>query len=138
MYLLDTNAVSDLRKAGTRSENPGLVAWATGVSNLDLFLSSISVLELEIGVQRVERRDAKQGRVLRRWLSEAVLPAFVDQILSFDLAAALLCAEYHVPNPSSDRDSFIAAIAASHELTVVTRNQRDFAPFGVALINPWT
>ena len=137
MFLLDTNVVSELRRAAIGEANEYLVAWASGVPSSALYLSSISVLELEIGVQRVERRDARQGKVLRSWLSERVMPAFRGRILPFDEASAVICAQYHVPNPQPDRDSFIAAIAESNDMTVVTRNVKDFEPLGVRVLNPW-
>ncbi len=137
MYLLDTNVVSELRKAASGAANRNLVIWASGVEAGNLFISSITLLELEIGVQRVERRDKRQGTVLRRWLSEKVKPAFLDRILPFDAGSAEICAGYHVPNPKSDRDSYIAAIAAQNEMVVVTRNQKDFDQFGVSILNPW-
>ena len=134
MYLVDTNVVSELRRA----DNERLVAWAASVESGSLYLASISLLELEIGVQRLERRDKRQGKVLRKWLSGKVKPAFEGRILPFDEQAAERCAKYHVPNPRPDRDSFIAAIAECHKLTVVTRNERDFSTFDVSILNPWT
>ena len=137
MFLLDTNVVSELRKAGSPNADAYLVRWAGSVESGHLYLSSISVLELEIGVLRMERRDKRQGAVLRSWLANRVLPAFDGRVLPFDLAAAEHCAQFHVPNPRSDRDSFIAAIAQVHDLTVVTRNVQDFEPLDVPLLNPW-
>lgn len=115
----------------------GVSTWAASVDSGHLYLSSITTLELEIGVRRMERRDRRQGKVLRAWLEERVRPAFSGRVLPFDAEAAERCAEYHVPDPRPERDSFIAATAAVHQLTVVTRNVRDFEPFGVSLINPW-
>ena len=137
MFLLDTSVVSELRKAGTSKADVNLTQWAGSVESGYLYLSSISVLELEIGVLRMERRDKRQGKVLRLWLANRVLPAFDGRVLPFDLAAAECCAQFHVPHPRSDRDSFIAAIAQVHNLTVVTRNIQDFEPLGVPLLNPW-
>jgi predicted nucleic acid-binding protein len=137
VFLLDTNVVSELRKAGTSNADVNLSQWASSVESGYLYLSSISVLELEIGVLRMERRDKRQGKVLRAWLANRVLPAFDGRVLPFDLAAAERCARFHVPDPRSDRDSFIAAIAQVHNLIVVTRNIQDFEPLGVSLLNPW-
>ena len=75
--------------------------------------------------------------MLRTWIDEKVLPRFGRKIISIDTAIALKCASLHVPNPRSDRDAFIAATALVHDLTVVTRNTRDFEPTGVKLFNPW-
>lgn len=137
MFLLDTNVVSELRKAGSPLQEIRVVEWANGVSPSALFLSSITVLELEIGVLRVEQRDHRQGAILRTWLAEQVLPAFESRIIPFDTRVAQRCAELHVPDPRADRDSFIAATALVHGLTVVTRNTSDFQSTGVELLNPW-
>lgn len=137
MYLLDTNVVSELRKAKSGKADAGVIAWAAGIPASELFLSAISVLELEMGVLLVERRDAAQGTVLRSWLDRHVLPAFADRILPVDAAVARRCARLHVPDPRAERDALIAATALVHELTVVTRNVGDFEATGVRLLNPW-
>lgn len=137
MYLLDTNVVSELRKAATRKAEPKVLAWANRVSTATLFLSAVTVLELEIGILLVERRDPAQGSALRSWLDTQVLPAFTDRILPVDTAVARRCAGLHVPDRRSDRDAVIAATALVHQLTIVTRNVEDFAPTGAKLLNPW-
>ena len=137
MYLLDTNVVSELRKAKTGKADARVVEWAASIPAADLFLSVISVLELETGVLRVERRDPKQGLVLRAWLESQVLPAFSERILAVDLAVAQRCARLHVPDPRAERDALIAATALVHGLTVVTRNVADFEASAVPLLNPW-
>lgn len=137
MYLLDTNVVSELRKAAARKADPKVLAWANGVSTALLFLSAVTVLELEIGVLLVERRDPSQGSALRSWLDTRVLPAFTDRILPVDTAVARRCARLHVPQRRSDRDALIAATALVHQLTIVTRNVEDLAPTGAKLLNPW-
>ena len=135
MYLLDTNVVSELRR-GNRT-NPGVSAWARGIDPADLFLSSITILEIEIGILLMERRDSAQGTLLRRWLEHRVLPAFESRILPIDTAVAQRCAGLHVPDPRAERDALIAATALVHRLKVVTRNTADFQPMGNDLINPW-
>lgn len=137
MYLLDTNVVSELRKAKTGKADKNVVAWAQSVLPSSLFLSAISVLELETGILLIERRDVAQGKMLRQWLETQVLPAFAERILPVDTAVARQCATLHVPDPRSDRDALIAATALVHHMTVVTRNVDDFNPTGVALLNPW-
>ena len=137
MYLLDTNVVSELRLATSGRANQGLLQWVEREPLDCLFLSSISILELEVGVLRVERRDTKQGTTLRGWLDQQVKPAFAQRILGFDNAAAVYCAQMHVPDPKAERDSYIAAIATAHKLPVVTRNTADFESMGVTLINQW-
>ncbi len=137
MYLLDTNVVSELRKAKSGKANKHVVKWGSEAQTSHLFLSVITLLELETGVQLVERRDKKQGKMLRIWLNEYVLPAFQGRIIPIDTAVALCCAEPHVPDPRSDRDALIAATALTHKMTVVTRNVSDFKYIDVPIINPW-
>lgn len=137
MYLLDTNVVSELRKAKSKRLNKNVAAWARRVSAPTLFLSVITVLELEMGVLLIQRRDAAQGAILRTWVDEHVLPAFSGRILAIDTAIAQCCAALHVPDPRSDRDALIAATAKVHGLTVVTRNVADFESMGIKLLDPW-
>lgn len=137
MFLLDTNVVSELRKVKTGKADKNVTAWAESVSANDLFLSSITILELEIGVGLVERRDDSQGKMLRTWLDNQVLPAFQGRILLVDTLVAQCCAKLHIPNPCADRDSLIAATALVHKMTVVTRNVADFSATGVRILNPW-
>ncbi len=137
MFLLDTNVISELRKAGDGRADTKVVAWLSGVEATTLYLSAITLLELELGVLRVERRDAVQGARLRTWMDRHILPEFLDRVLPVDAAVALRCAPLHVPDPRPDRDIFIAATALVHGMTVVTRNTADFKATGVALLNPW-
>ena len=137
MYLLDTNVVSELRKVGDGKADASVVAWLSGVDAGLLFLSAITLMEVEIGVLRMERRDARQGVRLRGWLTHKVLPGFLDRILPVDAAVALRCASLHVPDPCAERDGLIAATALVHGMTVVTRNEADFEGTGVWLLNPW-
>lgn len=137
MFVLDTNVVSELRKANTGKANANVVAWANSVLPASLFLSVISILELEMGILLIERRDQEQGKMLRNWLENQVLPTFEERILAVDTAVARQCARLHVPDPCSERDALIAATALVHGMTVVTRNVDDFKPTGIAVLNPW-
>ena len=137
MYLLDTNVISELRKVGSGKADARVVAWAQGVDAAALYISAITLLELELGVLQIERRDAAQGAMLRGWLDGQVVPAFGDRILAVDAEVARRCAQLHVPDPRAERDALIAATALIHGMTLVTRNTSDFAPTGVATINPW-
>lgn len=137
MFVLDTNIVSELRKAKAGKADRGVVTWASGVPAEDLFVSVITILELETGVLLVQRRDPKQGALIRAWLDQHVLPAFSGRVLSVDTDVAQRCAALHVPDPRSERDTLIAATAMVHNMTVVTRNVADFQPIGVPLLNPW-
>lgn len=137
MYLLDTNVISELRKVGDGKADAAVVAWVSEVDAGEMFISALTLMELEIGILRVERRDAAQGARLRVWFETQVCPEFEDRTLSIDGAIARRCARLHVPDPKSERDALIAATALEHGLTVVTRNMADFAATGVSLINPW-
>ena len=137
MYLLDTNVVLELRKIRLGKADRYVAKWADSLDAAELYISVITVQELEIGVLLAERRDPSQGSVLRVWLNDHVLPAFNDRILTVDIAVALRSARLHVPNPRPVRDGLIAATALVHGMTVVTRNVADFEPTGVAVINPW-
>jgi len=137
MYLLDTNVVSELRKVGGGRAEPKVAQWAQSVETASLFVSVITIQELEIGIQLAMRRDSTQGELLRQWMNQHVLPAFEGRVLSVDLAVVQRSAALHVPNPRPVRDGLIAATALVHGLTVVTRNLADFQPCGVTLINPW-
>jgi len=137
MYLLDTNVVSELRKAKSGKMDRHVKAWTAGVDAASMFLSVITVLELELGTLLMERRDSRQGTILRNWLENQVFPTFGGRILVVDIAAAQRAAALQVPNPRSYRDSLIAATAIVHGMTVVTRNVKDFAPAGVQVLNPW-
>ncbi|AAW59620.1 type II toxin-antitoxin system VapC family toxin [Gluconobacter oxydans] len=137
MFLLDTNVVSELRKVRAGRADPNVARWAEQVEAETLFLSAITVMELDVGVMRIERRDPAQGSVLRNWLENYVLPEFSNRVLPVDLAVARRCAHLHVPDPGPERDTLIAATGLVHGMTVVTRNTDDFRYSGVPLLNPW-
>jgi len=134
MFLVDTNVVSELRRP--HLADPRLLEWANSVHADELYMSVVTAMELEVGVLRIERRDARQGATLRTWL-DSLLPNFDGRILNVDMRTALRCARLHVPDRRPDRDALIAATAMAHGLTIATRNTSDFAPMGVAFINPW-
>src|SRR5690606_22265252 len=125
MYLLDTNVLSELRKAGDGKADRHVTAWLSGVNAADCFISAMTLMELETGVLRVERRDPAQGGRLRTWLDSHVLPEFAERTLPVDATVALRCARLHVPDPRSERDALIAATAIVHGMTVVTRDTAD-------------
>lgn len=137
MFVLDTNVISELRKIGIRKADSNVAAWAQSVEATDLFVSAITIMELELGVLSIERKDATQGAVLRLWLVRQVLPEFAARTLAVDTAVAQRCAQLHVPDRRGERDALIAATALVHGMTVVTRNVADFVPTGVSILNPW-
>jgi len=137
MFVLDTNVVSELRKIRLGKADPHVAQWADSVDAGSLHISAITVLELELGVLLLERKDPRQGALLRTWLDTQVLPEFNGRIFPVDTAVAQRCARLHVPDPRGERDALIAATALVHGMTVVTRNLADFAATGVPLLNPW-
>ena len=137
MYVLDTNVVSELRKVRIGKADLNVASWAKSVDAADLFVSAITIMELELGVLSIERKDATQGAMLRAWLDQHVLPEFSGRTLSIDTAVALRCARLHVPDKHGERDALIAATALVHGMTVVTRNVADFQSTGVNILNPW-
>lgn len=137
MYLLDTNVVSELRRVRLGRAHANVAQWADHVDVPALFISVITLQELEIGVRLIERRGEKQGAVLRAWLDRQVRSAFDGRILPVDKSVALASARLHVPDPKPFRDGLIAATALVHRMTLVTRNVGDFSGSGVSLLNPW-
>lgn len=137
MFLLDTNVLSEFRKAETGRIDRRVAAWAREQDGNAMFLSVITIEEVEAGVLRLERRDPRQAGILRAWLERSVLLEFSGRIHSIDLEVARRCAPLHVPNPKPERDAWIAATALLHGMTVVTRNVKDFEGMGVAVLNPW-
>jgi predicted nucleic acid-binding protein len=138
MFVLDTNVVSELRKVRAGKANSGVADWATGVSSGQMFLSSITIHELEYGVLLAERNDPDRGAVLRAWLDESVASAFATRILVIDEPVARYAAALHVPNSAPFRDGLIGATALVHRMAVVTRNVKDFERFdGLEVVDPW-
>jgi predicted nucleic acid-binding protein len=137
VYLLDTNVISELRKAGDGKADANVVAWLSSVDAGTFYLSAVTLMEIEFGILRIERRDPIQGGRLRAWMNKHILPEFADRILPVDTAVALRCAALHVPDPCSERDAFIAATALVHGMMIVTRNIADFKAAAVPMLNPW-
>ena len=137
MFLLDTNVISELRKAGSGRADPNVLRWANDHDADTLFVSVVTLMELEIGILSIERRDPAQGKLLREWFERQVLVEFDRRTLAIDATVALRCAKLHVPDRQSERDALIAATALAHGMCVVTRNIDDFIGSGVAVENPW-
>lgn len=135
MWLLDTNVLSELRRRDRT--HPNVAAWADALHPQDLFLSVITILEIEAGALMVARRDKAQGAILRAWIDNRVSTAFEGRVLPIDTKIAQRCASLHVPDPRGERDALIAATALVHRLRIATRNVADFKPMGVDLFNPW-
>lgn len=112
--------------------------WLGAVESDALYLSVATLLELEIGIRRLERRDPRQGAMIRRWKSELVTPTFRGRVLPFDESVADCCAAMQVPDRRPLLNSIVAATAIVHKLTLVTRNVADFLGMPVAIVNPWS
>jgi len=137
MYVLDANVLSELRKVRLGKADANVAAWTESVDAADLFVSVITIMELELGVLSIERKDASQGAMLRAWLEQHVLPEFSGRTLPVDTAVAQRCARLHIPDKRCERDALIAATALVHGMAVVTRNVADFQPTRVTIVNPW-
>ncbi|HEX3986448.1 MAG TPA: type II toxin-antitoxin system VapC family toxin [Acidobacteriaceae bacterium] len=133
MYLLDTNVVSELRKPRPHG---GVLAWIDPISDRDLFLSALTLGELQAGVERTRLQDPPKAALLDAWIDQIEGSC---QIIS--LHAPILREWARLMHRRSDdliEDAMIAATARIHHLTVVTRNIRDFRIFDVPLLNPFT
>ncbi|MER8024878.1 type II toxin-antitoxin system VapC family toxin [Glutamicibacter protophormiae] len=131
-YLLDTNILSDAR----RRSSPALNNWLSQQRISELAISVFTIFELEKGVQRLERRDNVQGRLLREWLEHSVRTTFSRKIHPVTEEIATVAAGLHVPDPMPEMDALIAATALVHGMTLVTRNTKDFDQISVRLLNP--
>jgi predicted nucleic acid-binding protein len=137
MFVLDTNLVSELRKVRFGKADAQVAKWANSINAASLYVSAITIMELEIGVLQIQRRDPAQGAMLCAWMDRRVLPEITGRVLPVDAAVAQCCARLNVPDPYAQRDALIVATALVHGMTVVARNLADFQPSGVALLNLW-
>lgn len=136
-FVLDTNVISELRKSAGKA-HPAVVGWARRQPTGSLFLSVVTILEIELGIARLRRRDIAQSDMLQHWLETGVLTAFRGRVLPIDVPVARRAASFHVPDPRPERDALIAATASVQGMSVVTRNVSDFEALGVTVVNPWT
>lgn len=133
MFLLDTVVLSELRK---RDRNPNVVGWLTGVSADDVFLSAVTIGEIERGIVRQRAKDVAFAEALESWLDHTI-QVYADRILPVDTRVARRWSNLSARIGNDGADLLIAATALEHRLTVVTRNIRHFEPTGVALIDPF-
>ncbi len=137
MYLVDTNVLSEMRKQA--KSDPGVRRFFAGVVREEqgVYVSVVTVGELRRGVESIRHRgDVRQATHLETWLDEIILH-YQDHILEIDADVAQLWGRLRVPNPENALDKLIAATALIHDLTVVTRNQKDFETTGVRVHNPF-
>jgi len=137
MWLLDTNVISEMRKLYTGRADASVERWAASTFVGQMYLSTMTVFEIETGIVRLRRKDKFQADILHDWLHNRVLPEFGRRVIAVDTDIALRCAGLHATADKSDHDSFIAATALVHGFTVATRNVKDFVPMGVKVLNPW-
>ncbi|MCY4583176.1 MAG: type II toxin-antitoxin system VapC family toxin [Chloroflexi bacterium] len=133
MFLLDTDTLSGFRK---RNRDPGLLDWMSAQRMSDLYISVVSVGEIEWGVIRQQRRNPEFARSLAVWL-DGLMTVYAERILPVDLAMARRWGILSGALGHDNSDLFIAAMALEHGLTVVTRNVRHFEPTGVPVLNPF-
>ncbi len=133
-YLVDTNVVSELRK-GPRCD-AGVAEWFTGVDDDGLFLSVLVIGEIQRGVDRVRRRDARGADALARWLENLTI-TYADRILPVTLPIPRLWGSFGVADPVPTVDGLMAATAQHHGLVLVTRNEKDVEVTGVRELNPF-
>ena len=132
MYLLDTNIVSELRKPRPHG---GVMAWLKSTADADLHLSAVTLGEIQAGVEVTREQDADKARQIEDWL-ELVAQSY--NLLPMDGATFRAWAKLmHRQSDTLYEDAMIAATAAVHNLTVVTRDIADFARFDVRLLNPF-
>ncbi len=133
MYVLDTDVVSLLRRP---ERNPTIAHWYEQQDESELYVSVMTIGEIQRGIVRESRRDVAFADILSRWL-QRVLREFTDRILDVDLAVVLRWGELTGVIGHMNSDLLIAATALEHDFAVVTRNVRDFEPTGVSIINPF-
>jgi predicted nucleic acid-binding protein len=136
MFLLDTVVLSELRKS-QRQRNRNLVQWIGEVSSRDLFISVVTIGEIERGIERQRQLDSPFAESLAGWL-DTVLRAYERRILSVDVAVARRWGRLSQKIGNKGLDLAVAATALEHGLTVATRNVSDFEPTGVPVLDPFT
>lgn len=134
MYLLDTGILLELRKAKSGDTDAGLIRWAAGLSRQNMYISVLTLLELETSIAAAERRDPIGSAPLRGWLEAQIPQAFEGHVLPVDTAVVKKRATLPM---SESRDALMAATAAVHGLVLVTRNPAAFKSSRVKLFNPW-
>lgn len=138
MYLIDTNVISELRKKSKANSGVNRFFKQANKEKAALFLSVVTIGELRRGVEMIRHRgDASQADTLAAWL-DTLLSEYTSSILDFTITEALIWGCLRLPHPQNALDKQIAATALTYNLTLVTRNVKDFTGLGIELINPFT
>ncbi|MFC2305249.1 MAG: type II toxin-antitoxin system VapC family toxin [Cardiobacterium hominis] len=137
MYLLNTNIISELKKLDSGKIHPQVQRWAYSINLMQTKISVVSITEIRTGILSLARKDQAQAASLDNWFTNRLLPAYRTRTLSVDTEVALICAQLHIPAKRPINDAYIAATAIAHNLTLVTRNVRDFQGLPLILENPF-
>ena len=137
MYLLDTNIISELKKLDSGKIHPQVQRWAYSINLMQTKISVVSIIEIRTGILSLARKGQAQAASFDNWFTNRLLPAYRTRTLSVDTEVALICAQLHIPTKRPINDAYIAATAIAHNLTLVTRNVRDFQGLPLILENPF-
>lgn len=137
MYLLNTNIISELKKLDSGKIHPQVQRWAYSINLMQTKISVVSIIEIRTGILSLARKDQAQAASLDNGFTNRLLPAYRTRTLSVDTEVALICAQLHIPAKRPINDAYIAATAIAHNLTLVTRNVRDFQGLPLILENPF-
>ncbi|WP_228777398.1 type II toxin-antitoxin system VapC family toxin [Lonepinella koalarum] len=137
MFLIDTNVISELRKIPLGDANVNVSEWAMRIPEEHIFISVVSIMEIKRGILTLQRRDPTQAKIIQQWFENIIKAQFQSRILPINLKTAEICATLHAPNKRPENDAWIAAIALEHNLTLATRNVKDFDIAELKIFNPW-
>lgn len=137
MYLLDTNVVSEIRKVKKNKADKNVVAWLSSVPKESFYTNAVVLMEIERGTLQIERKDPKQAAMLKDWYQTAVKSMFYERVLPIDEATASICATLHLPDLAPENDAWIASSAIQYDLTLITRNTKDFDHSNLRVFNPF-
>ncbi|PWQ98672.1 type II toxin-antitoxin system VapC family toxin [Leucothrix pacifica] len=137
MYLLDTNVVSEIRKVRKNKANKNVVEWLSHVQKESLYTNAVVLMEIERGILRMAHKDPQQAERLKSWYHAAIKPMFYGRVLPIDEATATVCSTLHFPDLAPENDAWIAASAIQYDLTLVTRNTKDFEHPNLRVLNPF-
>lgn len=133
-YLIDTNVISEVRR---KSANAQVLDWQSGHDLSECWLSVLTLMEIRNGTQRIRKADPEFARKLDTWYQGELLGFYSGRILPVTLEVCETRADFSSDRTLPELDALLAATAKQHNLTLVTRNLKDFEGLGIDLINPW-